>query len=170
MLKKILLVPFISLFVLAFYYSELVFAVDTGTVTATVTVQNISLSVSDGIVTYGILALGSTKNTTQLTDTQSVTNNGNVTIDVNIKGQNTAAPWTLAATAGADQYAHQFCLSSCATYPTNYTPMTINYSLAINDLTTGTPTQSLDLGISAPTSSSSYEEQSVNVMVQAVAG
>ena len=166
MLKKILLVPFISLFVLAFYYSELVFAVDTGTVTATVTVQNISLSVSDGIVTYGILALGSTKNTTQLTDTQSVTNNGNVTIDVNIKGQNTAA-WTLAGTAGADQYVHQFCLATCTTYPTNYTSMTTSYSLAINDLAVGS--QNLDLGISAPTSSGSYTEQEVDVMVQAVA-
>lgn len=166
MLKKFLLVPFISLFVLAFYYSELVFAADEGTVTATVTVQNIALTVSDGTVAYGILALSATKNTTQLTDSQTVTNTGNVTIDVNIKGQDTTA-WTLSPTVGDNLYVHQYCLATCTTYPTNYTPMTISYSLAINDLAPGA--QNLDLGISTPSTSSSYTEQSVNVMVQAVA-
>ena len=167
MFRRLLVIPIISVFVLAFYYSGVVFAAETGTVTATVTVQNISLTVSDGSIAYGIIALNSSNDTTLLTDPQTVTNTGNVTIDVNIKGQN-SAPWTLAATAGADQYVHQYCLATCTGYPTNYTPMTTSYALAINDLTTGTPTQILHLGITAPTSSTSFVQQSVDVMVQAI--
>jgi len=168
MFKRLLVIPIISVFVLAFYYSGDVFALDTGTVTATVTVQEISLTVSDGTVAYGILALSATNNTSTLTQTQIVENTGNVTIDVNIKGQDTVS-WTLASTIGADQYIHQFCLATCGTYPTNYTPMTTGYTLAINDLTTASPTQNLDLGISTPSTSTDFTQQSVDVMVQAVA-
>lgn len=58
-----------------------VFAADTGQVSATVTAQNISLSVSDGTISYGILAVATTKATVNLSpvDTQTVTNDGNVT-------------------------------------------------------------------------------------------
>ncbi len=167
MFKKLLVIPIISVFMLAFYYSGEVFAANEGTVTATVTIQNISLTVGDGTITYGILALSSTNTTVALTDTQTITNNGNVPINVNIKGQNTTS-WTLAATIGSNQYIHQYCLATCGTYPTNYTPMTTTYSLAKSNLA-ASGTQSIDLGISTPSSSTDYTEQSVNVMVQAVA-
>lgn len=144
-------------------------AADTGVVTATVTAQNVSVTVADGTVSYGIVVLNTSKSTTagDLNDLQTATNNGNVAEDLNIKGQDTAA-WTLTASAGANQYTQKFCISSCTTYPTNYTALTTSYqTLATNIATSGTRT--FDLGLTTPTSTSSYTSQSVDVTVQAVA-
>ncbi len=93
-------------------------AATTATVTATVTVQNISVSVSDGSVAYGILSTSSTNDTTSgnLDDSQSATNDGNVSVDFNIRGQDTA-DWTLASSVGADQYKHDFCTTDCDSSP-----------------------------------------------------
>ena len=144
-------------------------AADTATVTATVTVQNISVSVSDGEVSYGTLAVNTSQDTTSgnLDDSQTATNDGNVTENFNIKGQDSAA-WTLASSAGADQYVHEFCTSNCDTSPT-WTALTTDYqTLATGIEASGT--QVFDLKITTPTSTSSYDEQSVDVTVQAVAG
>lgn len=143
-------------------------AADEAAVTATVTVQNVSVTVSDGTVTYGTLTTSSTANTNAsgLNDSQTATNNGNVTSDLNIKGQNTAA-WTLAGTIGADQYKHDFCITNCDASPT-WVALTTNYQT----LTTGvaaSETQVFDLRINTPSSSTSFTQQSANVTVQAVA-
>lgn len=146
-----------------------VFAADTAAVTATVTVQNISVSVSDGTLTYGTMAVSSTKSTIagELNDLQTATNNGNVTEDFNIRGQNSAA-WTLGATAGSEQYFHKFCTATCGTPPTNYTALTTNYqTLGTAISTSGTKTFDLQLG--TPSSTATYTQQSVDVTVQAVA-
>ncbi|MDY0097496.1 MAG: hypothetical protein RBS01_04060 [Candidatus Dojkabacteria bacterium] len=146
-----------------------VFAADSGTVAATVTAQNISLSVSDGTISYGILAVSTTKATVNLApvDTQTVTNDGNVTEQFNIKGTD-SADWTLESAVGPNQYVHKFCASSCATPPTNYTALSeASYAtLAASVVPAGT--QSLDLEISTPSSSTVFTSQNVNVVVQAV--
>lgn len=141
-------------------------AADTASVTATVTVQNISVTVADGTVAYGTLAVNASADTNPA-DTQTATNNGNVTENFNIKGQN-SANWTLANIAGADNYVHRFCTATCTTPPTNYTALTTSYqTLAASVATSGT--QTFDLVITTPTSSTNYTEQSVDVTVQAVA-
>jgi len=154
----------------------LVQAADTATVTATVTVQNISVSVSDGSISYGTMAVNSWKSTLSSDmppsgDMQTATNNGNVTEDFNIKGQN-SANWTLGSSQGSEQYVHQFCndtANDCSTPPTNYTALTTSYAtLATGVATSGTIDFQLRLG--TPTSTSSYTQQSVDVTVQAVAG
>lgn len=144
-------------------------AADTGVVTATVTAQNISVTVADGTVSYGIMVLNTSKSTTagDLNDLQTATNNGNVAEDLNIKGQN-SADWTLAGAAGANAYTQKFCIATCTTYPTNYTSLTTNYqTLATAIATSGTRT--FDLGLTTPTSTAVYTSQSVDVTVQAVA-
>lgn len=139
-------------------------AAQTASVTATVTVQNISVSVSDGIVSYGTLALNATTDTNPA-DLQTATNDGNVTVDFNIKGADSAA-WTLASTNGANQYVHSFCTAVCGTAPANYTPLTTNYqTLASGKAPAGT--QTFDLYLLTPTTTSSYVQQSVDVTVQA---
>lgn len=145
---------------------QVISAADEDDVSATVTVQNISLSVSDAAIAYGTLAVNSSQNTVTLTDTQTVTNDGNVTIDMNIKGADTAA-WTLAGTAGANQYVHRFCPATCGTFPTNYTALTTSYA-TLAETVAASGTQSLDLGITTPTSSVSFTQQTANVTVQAV--
>ncbi len=144
----------------------------TATVSATVTLQNISVTVADGSVSYGTLAANTTKTTLSggLNDQQVATNAGNVAEDFNIKGQN-SADWTLNSTAGTDQYVEKFCIATCGTEASpgaGFTALTTSYAaLATNVAVSGT--QAFDLLINTPTSSTHYSSQSVDVIVQAVA-
>lgn len=151
-------------------------AASTGTVAATVTPQNISVSVSDGSVAYGTLDLNATKDTTSsgVDDTQVATNDGNVAEDFNIRSTDAlgGTTWTLAGAAGADQYTHAVCTSGsgtpdpCDTSAT-WTNMTTNYtSLATNISSSGT--NKFDLKLGTPTSSSDYVQKTITVTVQAV--
>jgi hypothetical protein len=119
-------------------------------------------------VSYGTLSPGASKSTiaADLNDTQTATNNGNVAEDFNIKGQD-SGNWTLASTAGTDQYVHKYCTATCASPPTNFTALTTNYqTLATNKGAAGT--QTFDLQLTAPNPSTVYTQQSVDVTVQAV--
>lgn len=146
-----------------------VLAADTATVNATVTAQNISVTINDGSVSYGIMALGTSRSTISgdLNDQQTAQNNGNVAEDFNIRGQN-SANWTLAATIGTDQYVHRFCTSSCTTPPTNYTALTTSYQTLANSVAPS-GTQVFDLQLSTPSATTTYTSQSVDVIVLAVA-
>ena len=145
-----------------------VWAAETGTVTATVTIQNISVSVSDGTITYGTLANNATSDTTAsgIDDSQTATNNGNVTENFNIKGQN-SGDWTLASTNGSNIYRHRWCTTNCDTTPT-WTALTTSYqTLAAGVAVSGTSI--FDLEIQTPNPSTVYTQQNVDVTVQAVA-
>jgi hypothetical protein len=136
------------------------------TITATVTVQNISLSVSDGSIAYGVLPTGYSKSTCDLSDTQTVTNNGNVAEDFSIKGQN-SQNWTLGSTPGSEVYVHKFATSSC---PVTWggTALTTSYqTMATNVAQNATTT--LNLQITTPTATNYYTEQDVSVTVMAAA-
>lgn len=132
----------------------------------------VSVSVSDGVVSYGMMVKNTSKTTLsgELNDMQTATNNGNVTENFNIKGQNTACSWTLASSVGNNQYVHQFCNDTdndCSSPPTNYTALTTSYQT----LDTGTAvsgTVDFQLRLTTPTDSSCFNQQSVNVVIQAV--
>ncbi len=133
---------------------------------------NVSVSVSDGVVTYGTMPANTSKSTLDLSDMQTATNNGDVTENFNIKGTDATGggcTWTLVATNGSNQYIHQFCNDTsydCSSPPTNYTALTTDYQ----SLATGIPvsgTVDFQLRITVPTESSCYGEQSVNVTIQA---
>jgi hypothetical protein len=153
---------------LAILPSLTTYAATSATINATVTVQNISVSVSDGTVTYGTLATSTTQDTTSsgLNDSQTATNNGNVGADLNIRGQNTTN-WTLAGTVGEDQYKHEYCTSDCDSSPVWSALTTNNQTLSSGLAASGT--SDFDLKLSTPTTSSSYTQQSVDVVVQASA-
>ncbi len=148
-------------------FSQLAMAATTATVAATVTVQNVSVSVSSGTVSYGTLSTNTSAGTNG-SNTQTAANNGNVAEDFNITGQN-SANWTLGSSSGVDTYVHQFCTSTCASAPTNYTKLTTNYAALGAGNVTASGTQTFDLYITTPTSSTVFTQQSVNVTVQAVA-
>lgn len=151
-----------------------VLAATEASVAATVTVQNISVTVADGTVAYGTLGVNTSKDTTSggVNDTQTATNNGNVTENFLIRGQN-SANWTLVGVAGVDQYVHQFCTAGtgvpdpCDATP-SYTALTTSNQTVVNSVATS-GTQKFDLKITTPTSSSVFTQQSVNVTVVAVA-
>lgn len=144
------------------------FASTTATVAATVTVQNISVSVSDGSVAYGTLGQNTTQDTCtgQLNDLQTVTNNGNVNEDFAIKGQD-SSNWTLAATAGSDQYVQKFKNGACATFSDGTALTTSNQSLATG--IASSETASLNLQINTPNPSTVFTQQSVDVTITATA-
>ena len=142
---------------------------DTGSVTATVTAQNISVTVSDGSVAYGVLALSGIKDTTAtgVNDSQTATNNGNIAESFNIKGTNTGA-WTLASTQSTDQYFHKFCNNGTCDASPAWTALTTNYqTLGTNISTSGT--KEFDLQIGVPSSTATFTSQNADVTVQAVA-
>jgi hypothetical protein len=149
-------------------FTSIVYSATTATVTATVTVQNISVSVADGIVSYGTLSTSDTQDTTSsgLNDSQTATNNGNIDEDFSIKGQD-SSNWTLATSIGSEQYAHKFCTSSCDSSPVWTALTTTNQSLATSVATSGT--QEFDLQILTPSSTANYTQQSVDVVVTASA-
>jgi hypothetical protein len=150
----------------------LVFAADTSSVSASVTIENISVQVADGNVSYGVMNLSSWKSTLvgELNDMQTATNNGTVEEDFNIKGQN-SANWTLASTAGIDQYVHQFCNDTdldCSNPPTSFTASSTNYqTLGTNIAVLGNEVFQLRIG--TPSFSNSSAQQSVDVFIQAIA-
>jgi hypothetical protein len=170
MSKRILttLLAFLAIGVSIFWSGVL--AAETADVSATVTVQNISVTVTDGEVAYGTIATSGTKATTSsgVDDSQTVTNNGNVTEDFNITGfdVSTGCTWTLAATQGTDQYFHKFCNNgTCDSSPT-WTALTTSYQQLADDVV-ASGTQEFDLQIGVPSSTSCYDEATVTVTVQA---
>jgi hypothetical protein len=141
---------------------------DNATINATVTPENLSITVSDGTISYGVLPLSGTANTTitGINDSQTTTNTGNVAIDINIRGTN-SANWTLAAVAGSDQYTHKFCSINCDTTPVWTALTTSNQTLSTAVSAAGN--SNIDLQLGMPTASTNFTQQSVNVVVQAVA-
>lgn len=124
----------------------------------------ISVSVDDGSVSYGLMAVNATKDTTAsgLADTQTITNDGNVAIDVNIKGQD-SANWVLWSTVDSNQYVHEFSINGGSAWD----PLALGYQSLVTNLGVSA-TQDLDLQITTPTSTSNYSQQSVDVTIQAV--
>jgi len=147
-----------------------VFAAETAQVSATVKVQSISVSVSPGTVDYGTLTANSIEDTTSngVNTSQTATNDGNVTEDFNIKGEDVSAgcSWTLAETQGDEQYFHNFCTSDCDSNP-NWTALTTSYqTLATGVSESGS--QEFDLQIGVPSSTSCTAQATATVTVQAV--
>lgn len=147
---------FFSLLVMVFKVK----AANEATVGATVTFQEIAVTVSSGSVSYGTLGSSGTQTTYALGQSQVATNSGNVNSIITIKGTSTVA-WALAADTAANAYSHKFCTSSCALI-TSYTALGYGYaSLAGSVASSGTAV--FNLGIAMPSTSSSYTQQSPNV-------
>ena len=159
-----------------------VFAADIGSVNATVTPQLISLTVSDGVVDYGTMALSTTRSTAEsdsdaLTDTQVAANNGNVSENFGIRSSDAASsgtPWDLAATAGNNAFTHAFCTTGtgvtdpCDATPTwtGFTVDNVTYTnFAVNVAPQGT--KRFDLRLGTPSISSDSVTHNVIVTVLA---
>lgn len=144
-----------------------VLAASTATVTATVTVQNVSVTVSSGTVDWGTLPVN-TASSTNAAYTQVVTNAGNVAEDLTVKGQN-SANWTLdTANTTQDHYVQSFCTATCGSAPTNYTALTTTNQTLVSNLA-ASGTANVDLYILTPQTVSGYTQQSVDITVTAAA-
>jgi len=144
------------------------------TVAATVTAQKVSVTVSDGSVSYGTVPLSQSKDTTgAVNDTQLITNDGNVAEDFNVRGTD-STNWALGAAVGSDVYMHEFCTTGTGS------PDLCDAGAVWNKLTSGSETtlannvaaagnQKFDLKLTMPSATSNYGQQSFSVIVQAVA-
>ena len=144
-----------------------VLAADTGTVTCTVMAQLVSVTVTDGNVTYGLVALNGEKDTTStgVNETQTAANDGTTAEDFNIKSSDASGitPWTLAGTAGANQFVHSFSTNGGSTWTVltgNYQSMAANIAASAN--------KTFDLKIHMPTSVTDAGGHTITVTVQAV--
>ncbi len=170
-MKKLFLVLVTLTFVFSGFQIGLVQAASTGTVTATVTAQNISVSLDNGDgVSFGTIGTSSTADTTTngVNDSTTATNNGNIAEKLNIKAENTAsADWTLGASAGSETYTMKFCTADCDTTP-SWSSVGISPSyvtLVASVVKDGT--QVFDLQVGTPTSTAHYDAQTITVTVQA---
>jgi len=167
--RRLFLPSFISFVLIVAGFSLLaqIKADTTGSVTATVTAQNLALTVADGVVTYGTVGVGNSKATTtgggELADSQDAVNTGNIESKFNIKGS-TSPNWGIGPTAGDEEYAHKFCTSNCDSSP-SWSALTTSYATLVGTIGVGV-TQNFDLILYTPLTTANYTEQSVNVTVQ----
>jgi hypothetical protein len=137
----------------------------TGTVTATVTVENVSVTVADGGVAFGTIAVNTAANS--CSDSQTVTNAGNVNEDFTIEVAN-SANWTVGAATDSNVFIASFKAAACPyTGSTQLTAADAPLSLATNKAAEATVT--LNVGITTPTASTNYTAQSIVFTVTASA-
>lgn len=114
-------------------------AATTDSITVTVSlVESISVTLDNNTWTIGSVALSGTDSLATVT----ATNNGNVTIDLDIKGANGAGGWTIGATPASDVF--EVAVTSPAISLT-----TSDQTLATSVATSGTAT--IDMTYNAPT-------------------
>lgn len=133
---------------------------------ATSTIVSITLT-SDGTVNYGTVPLSSTKSTIELSDTQTVQNNGNVNENFFIKSSHAigGVQWTLSSAIGADSYVHEFSTNGGSNW-TKMTDMVFGHQFASS--VPPTSSQSFDLRINTPTSTTDYQQKTITITITAV--
>lgn len=133
---------------------------------STTTAAIISISIDNGIVSYGILGAGVTKSTIDLSSTQIAKNEGNVAETFTIKSSNATGGigWTLASNAGTDIFVHEFSTTAGVGW-TKFTTSDVYQPFVTNIGVSGN--QSFDLRITAPTLSSDGISKTINITILA---
>ena len=185
-MKKRILALIVVLALVGALVPAIVFAADEDTVECTVTAVLVSVSVSDGDVAYGTLALGATKNTavydasdnpdgSDPAQTQTITNTGTVAEDFNIKTSNAdgGTNWTVASSTGLlDEFTHAYNVDATEYTGSGTIPFT-TWSAAdtyVNDVATDVAVDGvryLELEIGMPTSATDHTQHTITVTVLA---
>jgi hypothetical protein len=146
-------------------------AADTANITATVTFQQISLTATSGTISYGTVAASGTADTVALSQSQTITNTGNVSEDFDIKGLTpttggTCTHWTLKASGApaANEYGHSWSING----GTLWTRFTDTYSEFVSNKAANA-TATLDLKVTMPSASDCMSAQAIDVTTQASA-
>ncbi|MDO8524570.1 MAG: hypothetical protein Q7R99_03000 [bacterium] len=138
--------------------------------TRSFTISAVTASVSitsDGWVEYGVVPLSASKDTTQLTDTQTVQNNGSVTERFNIKTSNatsSGSTWTLGSATGTiNVFTHEFATSSgWVKFAATDTYQTLVEGVGQDS------SKNFDLRVGVPSSVSDYEQKTIYITIQAI--
>jgi len=139
-------------------------ALDTDTVTATVTATNLAVSVSDGSIAFGSVALNTATTTVGSSETQTVSNDGSDAV-LNIKSSNASngTTWTLGTSPGSDIFKLEVSTTTGSTYATfQATDTYLTASSSFESLTT----QAVDFRFTTPTVSTDFIQKSLTITVQ----
>ena len=131
----------------------------------------VSVTVTPSTIAYGTVALGTTKDTITLGQLLTVTNNGTVAENFKIKSSNATrsggTTWTLAATVGNNIFTHKYSKTRPTPTWLGMDVADTYYDLATNVAPNGT--QTFDLQIGMPTSTTDYWEHTIIITILAVA-
>jgi hypothetical protein len=136
----------------------------TDTIAATITATNLAVSVSDGSIAFGSVALNTATTTAGNSDTQTVTNDGSNAV-INVKSGNATGgtTWTLGTSAGSDQFKLEVSTTSGSTYMTfQATDTYLTASSSSTSLTSG----AFDFQFTTPTASTDFVQKSLTITVQ----
>ena len=139
-------------------------AATTATVAATVTATNLAVSVADGSIAFGSVALNTATTTVAHGETQTVTNDGTASV-INVKSGNATGgtTWTLGSSAGSDTFKLEVSTTSGSAYMTfQATDTYLTASSSVSALSSGP----LDFRFTTPTVSTDLVQKSLTVTVQ----
>ncbi|QQR65051.1 hypothetical protein IPH92_00515 [Candidatus Kaiserbacteria bacterium] len=140
------------------------FAQSTDTVTATVTATNLAVSVSDGTIAFGSVALNTATTTVGTAQTQTVSNDGSAAV-LNVKSSNATngTLWTLGTSPGSDIFKLEVSTTTGSTYGTlQATDVYLTASSTFASLTN----QNVDFRFTTPTVSTDFVQKSLTITVQ----
>ncbi|KKW09588.1 MAG: hypothetical protein UY47_C0010G0007 [Parcubacteria group bacterium GW2011_GWB1_49_7] len=155
----------VAIVVFAVIWGQSARALTEVTVAATVTATNLAVSVADGSIAFGSVALNTATTTvTAGNDTQTVTNDGSDAA-LNVKSSNATGgtTWTLGTSAGSDIFKLEVSTTTGSTYMT--LQATDTYLTASSSMTSLLD-QDLDFRFTTPTASTDFVEKSLTITVQ----
>lgn len=162
--RAVALVGGVAIFTLAVFGGYTARAASTATVSATVTANNLAVSVSDGTIAFGSVALNTATTTAGNSDTQTVTNDGS-TAQMNVKSSNATGgtTWTLGTSVGSDTFKLEVSTTTGSSYMT--LQATDTYLTASSSMTS-LLSDTLDFRFTTPTASTDFVQKSITITVQ----
>lgn len=155
----------LSLCLLAFFsVYNIVKAADTATVGATVSAVNLAVSVSDGNIAFGSVALNTATTTAGGAETQTVTNDGSdATLNVKSSNATNGTTWTLGTSPGSDIFRLELSTTTGSTYVTFQATDTY---LTASSTFASLSNQNVDFRFTTPTISTDFVQKSLTLTVQ----
>ena len=136
----------------------------TDTIDATVTATNLAVTVSDGVIEFGSVALSTATTTAGNGYTQTATNDGS-DAQLNVKSSNATGgtTWTLDPTPASDKFKLEVSTTSGSSY---MTLQAVDTYLTASTTFTSLSSGDLDFRFTTPTASSDFVEKSLTITVQ----
>lgn len=162
--RTAVLVGGVVVFVLAIFGGYTARAASTATIAATVTATNLAVSVSDGSIAFGSVALNTATTTANNGETQVVTNDGSNAV-LNVKSGNATGgtTWTLGTSPGSNIFKLEVSTTTGSSYMTlQATDTYLTASSTFQSLLS----QNVDFRFTTPTASSDFVQKSLTITVQ----
>lgn len=146
------------------FFAYNAFAQTTDTVTATVTATNLAVSVSDGTIAFGSVALNTATTTVGTGQTQTVSNDGsNAVLNVRSSDATNGTPWEVGVAPGSDIFQLEISTTTGSSYATfQDTDVYLTASSTFGSLLD----QVVDFRFTTPTVSTDFVQKSITITVQ----